>query len=363
MKTKKDIQLGLLQEIDEICSKNNLHYILTGLNSLNAYINHTLKNGPLSVAIAMTQGDIDNFCNIIEEEFDESRYVEGIFNNPKYLKSYITYGNKNTTDFNIVKEDNNIHHGINIQIYPIKKINANSSNNLINKILNKAYRASKGKVFKKTMFIDKWEDIQKDPSVEIINKSYKSEIFKELERHEADGLEFYLPKDTDSYFKKMYGKNYKTKEIQAKAEGENVLIDTDFGYEEVFEELKDLIDEARANDKEIQTERKKVKDEYKTVTKVWDLVLMTNKQVEYKHSFENKIGELSNLDLGNEKEFNDVYNELKPVISTLNKYSKKDMTFSINPQTDALIEKVLMKKNRPLLNKIKELNKKEYFIE
>ena len=255
MKTKKDVQLELLQEIDEICSKNNLHYILTGLNSLNAYINHTLKNGPLSVAIAMTQGDIDNFCSIIEEEDDGNRYVEGIFNNPKYDKSYILYGNKNTTDFNIVKAANNMHYGINIQIYPIKKINRNSSNNLTNKILNKAYRASKGKVFKKTMFIDKWEDIQKDPSVEIINKNYKSDIFKELERHEADGVEFYLPKDTDSYFKKMYGKNYKTKEIQAKAEGENVLIDTDFGYEEIFEELKDLIDEARANDKEIQTER------------------------------------------------------------------------------------------------------------
>ena len=36
MKTKQEIQIELLQEIDEICSKNNLKYIFVGINALNA---------------------------------------------------------------------------------------------------------------------------------------------------------------------------------------------------------------------------------------------------------------------------------------------------------------------------------------
>ena len=36
MRTKQDVQLELLQEIDNICSKNGLKYFLIGKNSLNA---------------------------------------------------------------------------------------------------------------------------------------------------------------------------------------------------------------------------------------------------------------------------------------------------------------------------------------
>ncbi|WP_295616996.1 hypothetical protein [uncultured Methanobrevibacter sp.] len=54
---------------------------------------------------------------------------------------------------------------------------------------------------------------------------------------------------------------------------------------------------------------------------------------------------------------------MKDAIKALNKYSKHEMTFSISPEIDHLIEKVLEKKGRTkLLAKIQELSKKEYFI-
>ena len=121
METKTDIQIELLQEIEEICLKNNLNYVLAGENGLNAYLNHTIKNGPIDVSVAMTQGDIDRFCEIIEKEYKNNRYVEGIFNSPKYNPFYVSYGNKNTTYFNVVNIDNRIHHGIQVRIYPIRK--------------------------------------------------------------------------------------------------------------------------------------------------------------------------------------------------------------------------------------------------
>ena len=66
MKSKQDIQLELLAEIDDICSKNGLKYILIGQTALNAYLNHTVKNGTRMMSVAMTMGDMDRFCEIIE---------------------------------------------------------------------------------------------------------------------------------------------------------------------------------------------------------------------------------------------------------------------------------------------------------
>ena len=82
MKEKIDIQLELVSELNEICAKNNLKYILLATNALNGYQNKTLKNGSRYVSVAMTNGDIERFCDIIEREYSENRYVEGIFNNP-----------------------------------------------------------------------------------------------------------------------------------------------------------------------------------------------------------------------------------------------------------------------------------------
>ena len=121
MKTKHEIQLELLQEIDEICSNNGLKYILFGMNALNVYHNHSIKDGPRMVAIAMTSGDIDRFCKIIEEEYNENRYVEGIYNNPNFIPLYVSYGNKNTADFHMVNLNKNKYFGIRIRIYPIRK--------------------------------------------------------------------------------------------------------------------------------------------------------------------------------------------------------------------------------------------------
>lgn len=56
MKSKQDIQLELLAEIDDICSKNGLKYILIGQTALNAYLNHTVKNGTRMMSVAMTMG-------------------------------------------------------------------------------------------------------------------------------------------------------------------------------------------------------------------------------------------------------------------------------------------------------------------
>ena len=97
---------------------------------------------------------------------------------------------------------------------------------------------------------------------------------------------------------------------------------------------------------------------------VWNLVEMTNQQVNFIQYFNEKSEYLSKLDLNDKEQFNEVYKELTPVIIELKKYAKLGMTFSIDSKTDKLIDEVLIKKGEEkFLNKIKNLREKEYFVE
>jgi len=400
MKTKYDIQLELLQEIDEICSKNNLRYILVGNNALNVYINHTIKDGPKMIGVAMTQGDIDRFCDIIEKQYSDKRFVEGMFNNPKFNPSFVNYGNKNTTYFNMVNLNNNLHHGIHVRIYPIRKSAKLDGNPIIAwtsrlkkeaklrkllnkkilndkfwylkwglKILNAAYSLTGGskryyKEIKKNIFIDKWEDIQDYSLVRVINREISTAVLKELNKYEADSVMLSMPKDADAYFTEVYNENYKNRVIKNEKIRNDVIVDTGVGYEKIIESTKEIINETRNLHEEIVFERKKFKNEKKTVSNVWRLVKMTNKQIEFKQYYKENINDLLKMDLTDEEQFEFVYDELKRPINSLRRYAEYGMTFSIDPKTDALIEKVLlMKDNEVLVSKIKKLSEKEFFIE
>jgi len=400
MKTKQDIQLELLQEIDEISSKNGLRYILVGRNSLNVYHNHTIKEGPRLVAVAMTQGDIDRFCKIIEEKYSKNRYVEGIFNNPHFIPFYVTYGNKNTANFHMVNLNKNTKHGIRVRIYPIIKSMERDGTKIkgwtrrlsrerkfrkfVNKridnpkywymkkglkVMSGAYSFSGGtkryyKNVKRNTFIDKWEDIQDYEMVRINKKEISTEHFKELEKTDVDGIKLYLPKNQDAYFSEVYGEDFKEIPIKAKKQKMRVVEDTERPFEEIYEETKDTLDEIRCAHEEIVWTRRKSRDEAQTVANLWRLVKMTNKQLELREFFDENLDDFLKYDLDDEEQLLELYDELKPVISPLRRYSKHGMTFSINPQADDLIKKVLIKTEREkLVERIEKIAKKQYFVE
>lgn len=97
----------------------DLNYILFEIDGQNPF--HKTKYEPGKISVAMTHGDIERFSKIIEENYSKNRYVEGTFNNPRYLPMYIIYGNRNTTDIKILELDYNINYGIHITIHPIIK--------------------------------------------------------------------------------------------------------------------------------------------------------------------------------------------------------------------------------------------------
>ena len=224
-------------------------------------------------------------------------------------------------------------------------------------------KAKKDSLKDKT-YIDKWEDIQEYSTVKIVNTKIKANALNGLERYAVDDTELYLPKDASRFFTEIFGRTFKNRKIKPTVVGPRYIMNTERPYNEVIEESKVLIDEAKSMNEEISLESSKANEDRKSLNKLWDLILMTNKQIEYTKYFDENVDSLLALDLNDEKQFNEVYKELKPVISTLNKYSKMGMTFSINPETDDLIEKVLiLKGNKKLVNKLNQLKEKEYFVE
>lgn len=400
MKSKQDIQLELLQELDEICSKNGLKYIFTGNNSFNAYINHTIKNNYDYVSVAMTLGDINRFCAIVENKNNPNRYVEGMFNNPKYLPVYVSYGNENTTNYHMISLNNNIHHGIHIRIYPIipaytlddekieimdsKLIKEDKLRRFLNKkVVNKKYLPIKAgislldaaydisgfrkkypdKIFNR-IFIDRWEDIQNYSKVRISNCIINSEYFNELSIYQVDNLELSYPKDTNNFFKQVYGRNIDDIDVILKPERINAIVDTEIGYKKIIGETKELLNEIRSTHEELLMGRDKVKTEKKCVNDVWKLVQMTDAQIRYTEFFEENIDYLLSLDLNDESQLQELEITLNPVIKELEMYANNGMTFSIDEKTDALIRRLLLLKGKKhLVNKIDEIIKLEYYIE
>ena len=399
MKTKSDIQLELLREIDEICLKNNLNYIFVGLNSLNAYLNSAIDDTQIA-AVAMTQGDMERFCRIVERQENPKRYVEGNFNNPDFLEFYVNYGNRNTTDFHMIALNKNRYHGIHIRLYPIcksadlngqkidiwtprlakerkfqKLINKRIENNkfwymkLAFNALNSTYKKSgrEKRFFKeieKNSHIDKWQDIQNCSEVQFLNERANSKYFKDTQRIKIGSIELNIPKDSDGFFSEIYGKDFREIKIKPQAPSEHEIVDAEIGFEEIISETEDVLKEIRLAHEEIVWQRRKVNKEKETVANVGNIVKMTSEQLDFIDMFEENIDRYLAFDLDNEDDFNQLVEELNPVISSLKEYSQYGMTFSISPQSDDLIKRILAKLDeKPLIEKMEAISKREYYIE
>lgn len=399
IRTKQDIQLELLQELDNICSQNNLHYILWGDNALNAYKYHTIKNGARIVSVAMTQGDAERFFRIVQENNNNNRYVEGLINNQRTNALYLSYGNKATADFSAVNLKYNKYRGIRIRIYYIKKgaglddvlvpewtpqlmrerkIRKLLNTRIVNKnlkwidtglsILRKIYFCIGGIKYYERLrnrtFIDRWEDIQNYKLVRIGQSgTVDANLLKHISQYEVDGNLFCMPEQADAFFSNYYTEDFRKIEIHTKTQRLKTIVNTDNSYEQIKEQNYALLLEIRSLQEQILWKRFKARKEKECVMNVWRLVQMTNRQVKFKQYFVEKQEELMQLDLNQNEQFERLCEELNPVISSMKKYAHYGMTFSINPEIDKLIDAVLVKGHQQkLLFKLERLRKQKYFI-
>ena len=137
--------------------------------------------------------------------------------------------------------------------------------------------------------------------------------------------------------------------------------------DDVFKNTKkeiETLEEIKVLKEKIALTRSFCKEEKAMVANIWHLVEMTKMQLELKRYFDENIDDLLKYDLEDEEELLNLFEELKPSISALRRYSEYGMTFSISPEVDALIKEVMLRKGQEkLIEKIELISEKEYFIE
>jgi hypothetical protein len=189
-----------------------------------------------------------------------------------------------------------------------------------------------------------------------------TEVLGGVDKMDVDGIDLNLM--GSEFFEEVYGKNYMKRKVGFRPLKPNAVLDTGTGYQKILKQRKDNIGEIKALQREIRNTRYEVREETTAVNKIFKLVKMTDAQIRYQKFFERRREYLFSLDIDDEDDFIELYHRLLPIINTLKRYSNDDMTFSIDDEADSLIHDVLIRMGEnDLVSKLKELSKKEYFIE
>ncbi len=74
----------LLKEIDEICAKNNIDYVLCGRTAKDACKDHTFLGEYVYASVLMNVKDFLKFRRVVKQKFHKKRVVESIMDYPDY---------------------------------------------------------------------------------------------------------------------------------------------------------------------------------------------------------------------------------------------------------------------------------------
>lgn len=236
-------ELMIMDEIDRICSEDNIEYFLTAGTLLGAVRHGGMIPWDDDIDITMPRHDFEKFVNETYKKLDDRFYLDYHNTNKKYFKSYAKVRIKNTI-FQESAINKKMDWGIWIDIFPLdnvssshskKTINIKKNVQYLNSILEKKYvyrfkdcKKKKSKLlyicskFISTKFvIRKREQLMKKYNNEsneyFIN--YGSQYSVEKQTHEKsryfptkyikfENKKYKAPNDIDYILKKLYGNKY-----------------------------------------------------------------------------------------------------------------------------------------------------------
>lgn len=110
--------LELLEEIDDICKKNNISYSLYGKTAVSAITKHTIEDD--CARIIMRNDDFTKLCKAMSKERLYTRTFDSMYNNPSYMDYSARYCNSETTNISLDQKANTFMSGIYVEILPIR---------------------------------------------------------------------------------------------------------------------------------------------------------------------------------------------------------------------------------------------------
>lgn len=246
--------IGLLEEIDRLCTENSIRYFI-GPNTclLMERFGDTNDNYKLDVLIPAE--DIENFISTVEEQGKAEYELESMLTNEDYLGFTLKYVDSTTTVLTFKHGTNVKNYGVAIQIYPIRKKQSGTKiktlnflergweSNGFNMTTNKGRKHQAGAKLtrllaslsgKGSLGTKLFHAMVKENSGAIGSKQVSvrrprthevvlsGKHFKAADRVELEGIMVNAPKNRDALLTTWYGPDWRTMEL--KDPGDSIVI-------------------------------------------------------------------------------------------------------------------------------------------
>ena len=248
MKSYKKRLLELMEEIDSICQKNGLKYILSDKTAARAKKNGCFLTDPYTFNIMMDINDLIRFCEIVKDSGRKDRVIESFKNSASIENFYFRYADPTTTVINFKRGLLFKYPCVAINIKPLRHVMPEGFYAKLERVITSP--GSKKRVFikklAKGLVYNHIVKENKAPAGDTLcyytnNRKwlkFPTETIKNTEKIPFHGLSLNVVTDIETYERKYYGKEWQ-EIIDIPYQTVNVLqviSETDFSHSE-FDEL------------------------------------------------------------------------------------------------------------------------------
>lgn len=257
------IELEMLKEVDNICRRNNITYIIDGGTLLGAVRYGGFIPWDDDVDVRMLRSEYDRFCEVCESQLDKEKYFLQTYKTDSgYRWGYARILRKGTFFDREHQEMLTMRRGIFIDIFPCDgmpdkqpdKVVFNFRCYIARKILYSLVGAKYEKnILKKIGYkILKYipKEIAHNELERMAAKFYRKDTrlvrilgwgareesegflrdwFLQTKNILFEGIEFPAPKDTDGFLKLMFGEDYMTPPPKNQQKPKHIAVNIDFG--------------------------------------------------------------------------------------------------------------------------------------
>lgn len=300
----------LLDEIDELCQKNELDYFLGYETALHAYRSHKFENPTTYITILMPLKDMLKLRELIHNENRPDREIDSIYDNDFYPNLTFRYSDKNSLYLNL-NESLNMgfkSHGLFIKICVLRRHHKSFKRSIMRFFeygwvySNPDYYTGmlRRKIIKKTaeilikisrplykkILIDLFESTQKsiDYNQKLIFRSmyghvtrFPENTFNEKQYVEFEGRKYPIPADAEKYFKAIYHRGWEEHQFKDKRVRENFIVDPRLPYNVFLDHINEnniSLDFKESNLREKKA-RYAARMTNKPINKAWKYALRT----------------------------------------------------------------------------------------
>ena len=236
-----NVQLEMMIELDKICRKHNIKYILEGGSLLGAVRHKGFIPWDNDMDVRMLRPDYERFCEIANKELSQGIFFQNYNTDKGYPWLYGKLRKQGTKAVRLGQDRLKMESGIWLDIFPCDGVPDNNAekkiHNKVAKLCRKTLYARTARyitnkwyaklgwnivciiprklVYKVSEYMSRKYTIYNCKKVGIIGwhgiedvNGFELRYFNELTELEFEGHKFYCPRDWDNYLRYAYGDDY-----------------------------------------------------------------------------------------------------------------------------------------------------------